>query len=332
VLPLLDLPPTSCYATEVAARIRDATESIDILLSSGRLEGVSLWEALCAAADRGVDVRLLIDSSNWAPAITAGNAPLVEALRERGIDARFDDPEITTHAKLVILDQRIVVVGSANWNRYALTEHRQAGILIDDPAATAPFVAFFERLWSGDLPPGGICLPDLPPAEDGAMIVPLPDTVGTALCATFLLDALEAAQRSVHIVMYRMSYYGSYPTSLSNALLDALVSASARGLDVRVVLDDCSFYPDSLRANLEAALWLHFQGVDVRLDPPAATTHAKLVILDGETVVLGSTNWNYYALERNVEASVAILRAPAVAAPFEAFFERLWEEARPLPR
>jgi phosphatidylserine/phosphatidylglycerophosphate/cardiolipin synthase-like enzyme len=109
-----------------------------------------------------------------------------------------------------------------------------------------------------------------------------------------------------------------------------LVDAVGRGLDVRVVLDDCAFYPDSQRANLEAALMLHFQGVPVRLDAPDVTTHAKLLIVDGASVLLGSTNWNYYSLEKNVEAGIALLGAPDVAAPFEAFFESLWASGRPL--
>ncbi|UCF10623.1 MAG: hypothetical protein JSW65_02820 [Candidatus Bipolaricaulota bacterium] len=329
--PLIVLPPTRSYSDEVERLIEHAASSIDLLLASGRLESVSLWDALIAAGDRGVKVRLLIDASEWAPSITSGNTAVVEALRANGIDARFDDPEVTTHAKLAIVDRRIVVVGSANWNRYALTEHRQAGLLIEDPAVAAPFVAFFERLWNGDLPAGGIRLPPVPDDTEGAVIVPLPDAPDTSLYAEFVLDSLQAAQRSVHIVMYRMSFYPTFPTSLCNGLVDAVIHAAARGLDVRVVLDDCAPYPDSLRANLEAAIRLHFQGVAVRLDAPEVTTHAKLVLIDGETVILGSTNWNYYALERNVEASLAVLHSPAVAEPFEAFFEAIWDDARPLP-
>ena len=45
-------------------------------------------------------------------------------------------------------------------------------------------------------------------------------------------------------------------------------------------------------------------------------------------MVLGSTNWNYYALEHNVEANVALLGVSAVADVFGEYFETLWREGR----
>jgi phosphatidylserine/phosphatidylglycerophosphate/cardiolipin synthase-like enzyme len=47
-------------------------------------------------------------------------------------------------------------------------------------------------------------------------------------------------------------------------------------------------------------------------------------VIDGETVLLGSTNWNYYSLEKNCETDVVFVRLPEVAAPFEAYFQSLW--------
>jgi len=330
VVPLVDLPPAIAYEPAAAEVLRGAAHSIDLLLSSGRLNGVSLWEELAAAAARGVVVRVLLDQSDWAPSITAGNRPVLDALRAQGIDARFDDPEVTTHAKLLIVDARRAIVGSVNWNRYALGEHRQASLIIDDPDLVEPFAAFFDRLWRGELPNGGMALVTDPLSAERPTFVPLPDATDTALYAETTLACLGAARRSVHVVMYRMSYYPSYPTSIANRLLDALIDAAGRGLDVRVVLDDCAPYAESAKANLEAATMLRFQGVAVRLDDPAITTHAKLVIIDGETVLLGSTNWNYYSLEQNVEADLALIGVPSVAATFDAFFEALWREARPL--
>jgi phosphatidylserine/phosphatidylglycerophosphate/cardiolipin synthase-like enzyme len=44
--------------------------------------------------------------------------------------------------------------------------------------------------------------------------------------------------------------------------------------------------------------------------------------------VLGSTNWNYYSVEQNVEANVALVGLPEVAEAYEAYFEWLWSEGR----
>jgi len=331
VTPLIDLPPQLAYESTANARLADAEHSVDLLLSTGRLDGVRLWDTLAEASERGVAVRVLVDASDWAPEITEGNEAVISSLRARGVDARYDLPEITTHAKLLIIDRRIVVVGSSNWNRYALTEHRQASLLVEDLQVAAAFSEYFERLWNDELPPGGIELPAVSLPVEAPTLLPLPDTVDSTLYADVVLRCLHAARESVHVVMYRMSYYSTFRDSLSNQLLQALVGASRRGLDVRVILDDCAPYESSLRANLEAAMMLHFQGVEVRMDRPDVTTHAKLVVVDRETVFVGSTNWNYYSLEQNNEASVAVLGAPDVAAPFEAFFETLWVTCRALP-
>ena len=90
-------------------------------------------------------------------------------------------------------------------------------------------------------------------------------------------------------------------------------------------MDDCAFYESEREANLQAARYLSDHGVGVRMDDPKITTHAKLVLIDHRTTILGSTNWNYYSLAKNNETDIALICYPGVAAPYEAFFETLWK-------
>lgn len=328
--PLIDRPGTSAYCDAVAAAMAAASFSIDLLLSSADVAGVPLWNAVIAASDRGVAVRVLLDASDWAPDITADNQRVVSYLTGHGIECRFDDPGVTTHAKMVVIDRTVVVLGSSNWNEYAFREHEQANVIIENPQVGGVFAEYFDRLWEARLPVDGVEI-DLDAAlSDGPAIVPLPDGPGTVLYASLLLELLPRARRSIHVVMYRVSVYPSYPGSLANELVDALISAAGRGLDVRILIDDCRYYADSADANLVSAIYLYQHGIEVRFDAPEKTTHAKLIVIDGESVVLGSTNWNYYSLEQNVEANVGLLRIPEVAEAFEAYFEILWEDGRPI--
>ena len=326
VRPVIDAPSETAYADAVVRALDRAEHSILILLSNCELDSEGLVDRLIAAHQRGVSVRVLLDASDWETSITERNRPVLDRLLAEGIEAAFDDPSVTAHAKLVVVDRRIVLLGSTHWNRYALTDHRQADIWIEDGGIGEAFAEYVDRLWNGTLPEAGMVLPERP---DGATIVALPDTDGTCLYGTTLLDLLRGAQRSIHAVLYRVSVYPQYQDSLSNDLVDAVCDAAARGLDVRVVIDDCRFYEESAAANLASALVMVERGVSVRFDEPGETTHAKLVLIDGETTVIGSTNWNYYSLERNVETNVAILRVPEVAAPYEAYFEVLWSDGRP---
>jgi len=323
VEPLIDRPGVCNYCEAIRSAFARAKGSIDILLSGAELEGNPLFGYLIDAKERGVAIRVLLDRSDWSPAITEKNRPTIDYLRSHGVEARFDDPQVTTHAKLVIVDRTEVILGSTNWNRYSLTGHEQANVRIADPRVGEAFASYFDRLWDGDFAGERITCSLEVPEDDLPTIVPLPDWDGLTVYASFLLDQIQQASSSVHVVLYRMSYYAGYRDSTTNALLDALIAAASRGLDVRVLLDDCSYYPDSAEANLAAAIYLLVHGVEVRFDAPSETTHAKLVLIDGGSVVLGSTNWNYYSIE---------LHIPAAASVYEAYFQTLWEEGRPIGR
>jgi phosphatidylserine/phosphatidylglycerophosphate/cardiolipin synthase-like enzyme len=328
VQPLVGVPEDAVYCQAVLEAIAGAQGSIDALISSVSLDDNPILPALAAAADRGVIVRALLDESDWAPAITAKNQPTLSYFLQQGIEARFDDPAVTLHAKLVIVDGSTVILGSSNWNRYALTEHRQADVLIHSCMIAAFYVDYFNVLWADDVLDQGVAitLPDTFGVQP--LVLPLADLPDSASYARVLLALLEGAKQSIHVSMYRMSTYSGYGDSLANELVNGLTDAAHRGLDVKVLLDDCAYYADSAEANLMSALVLQQRGVEVRFDDPELTTHTKLVIVDGQTVVLGSTNWNYYSLQRNCEIDVAFVHFPEIALPFESFFQTLWAEGR----
>ncbi len=329
LVPLIDLPEVSQYLPYLEKAIATASSSIDILLSDGELTGNPLWDEVLAAAARGVAVRVLLDASDWSESITDKNRPTIDYLDRHGIPAKFDDPAVTTHAKLVVIDNHLVILGSSNWNEHAFAEQAQTNIAIDNPQIGAVFSEYFNRIWNGKLVPRGVQL-SLDELGKGQELIPIPDGPETANYAHVLLALLQRAEESIYVVMYRASYYPSYTHSLANDILNALIAAAGRGVEVRVFLDDCAFYPESAQANREAARYLADRGIKVRFDDPSATTHAKLVIIDDRDVVLGSTNWNYYSLVRNNETDIAALGIPALAAAYERFFTYLWSRGLPV--
>jgi phosphatidylserine/phosphatidylglycerophosphate/cardiolipin synthase-like enzyme len=330
VLPVIDRPGRSIYYDCAREAFAEAENSIDLLLSVARLEDNPLWDGLLAATARGIKVRVLLDESDWAPGITEENRATMNFLHKNSIETRFDSPGTTTHAKLVIVDRRLVILGSSNWNYHSLNDQEQANVLIDDVQLGAAFADYFDRLWATQLPADGVSLEYPPLSSEESMLIPIPETADTANYAAILLNLLDTAEHSIHVVMYRISHYPNYQQSLANEILTSLIAAAGRGVDVKVLADDCSFYPASAEANLEAALYLHLHGVEVRLDDPGMTTHAKLVVVDQRSVLLGSTNWNYYSLEKNNEVDIALLNLPRIADHYERFFQSVWKDGIPV--
>lgn len=136
-----------------------------------------------------------------------------------------------------------------------------------------------------------------------------------------LLEELRRARRSISVVMYQMSMAfteRNEPFRIARALIDA----ANRGVDVRVLFEDpgCGYILD---CNTEAAAYLAGNGVRVKFDDPERVTHAKLVLIDGFTSILGSHNWSSSGLRTNSESSV-LVRSGDVAAEFGRLFDEIW--------
>ncbi len=130
---------------------------------------------------------------------------------------------------------------------------------------------------------------------------------------------LKNSKESIHILMFNVAYYVKYPNSTMNFIIRDLIEAADRGVDVKIVADEYQ----STEATVE---YLQSRGINIKFDNPEQTTHSKLIIVDGKVVIVGSTNWSYYAIEKNHESNV-IIESEIIAEEFELYFEAIWEES-----
>ncbi len=144
-----------------------------------------------------------------------------------------------------------------------------------------------------------------------------------------LKTLLSQAQDRIDLLMFQLFDYEK--EDAMDTVYRLLIDAYKRGVEVRVLTEGGEAYlgESFLEKSDRALAKLQAAGIEIRLDPPHVTTHAKLCIVDDQ-VLLGSTNWNYYAFFRNHETNVRI-RDPLVVRDFEAYFNRLWREAKPYP-
>lgn len=331
VTPLLDTPGNRVYYNHLIEEVRTAEESIRVMMSTAENypkhpKGIQseLFDALGSAVDRGVIVRVLLDESDFSSSITETNKTTAEVLRDRGLRVKLDDPEVTTHAKLIVIDERVTIVGSSNWNYPSYTDTYQSNVELASGKVGGFYSRVFDAIWTGE----SLAKIKLPELFGGKAVVPLISAGDNRSYFSVAKEMIEGAQESINLVLFKITRYPEFRDSKSNKLLKALVQANERGVELRIVLDVNTWSDDVNRSNRETALWLLGQGVEkVSFDSLNSTTHSKVLIVDGDSVLLGSTNWSYYSLSKNLEADILIQDAPEVGRAYRRYFAELWKKA-----
>ncbi len=122
------------------------------------------------------------------------------------------------------------------------------------------------------------------------------------------LRTIQQAKESILAAMYLINVAPALEDgNPASILLESLISAKKRGLTVKVILDDSQF-----SINYNAYKRLKQSGVDVSFDTPQKVLHAKGIVIDSKTCILGSFNWTRASLEDNYEFA-ALIEGPSQA-------------------
>jgi phosphatidylserine/phosphatidylglycerophosphate/cardiolipin synthase-like enzyme len=89
---------------------------------------------LADAVKRGVKVIVILErSGRKSDDLNIQNSQTGRLLAEKGINVFFDSPRKTTHTKLVVIDQRLLILGSHNFTQSALKYNNEISILLESP-------------------------------------------------------------------------------------------------------------------------------------------------------------------------------------------------------
>ena len=89
---------------------------------------------LARAVQRGVGVKVVLETTgDKTNDLTAQNLKTKNLLEEKGVKVYLDSPKKTTHTKLILVDERIVVLGSHNFTSSALMHNNEISVLIEQP-------------------------------------------------------------------------------------------------------------------------------------------------------------------------------------------------------
>jgi phosphatidylserine/phosphatidylglycerophosphate/cardiolipin synthase-like enzyme len=129
-----------------ARAIGRAQLSIDV--AAYVLSDPRIIEALTAAAERGVVIRLYLDRSQFAEhGPTRGG--IVEALLAHpNVAAKVKGEGVLMHLKAYAVDGELLRTGSGNFSRSGLASQDNDALFIADPAVVDAFESNFERIWA----------------------------------------------------------------------------------------------------------------------------------------------------------------------------------------
>ena len=133
--------PDDSVGYKIVDLINGATKNIDLLAFTITSDPIS--NALLRAAERGIEIRGVVEGSQ-----SRAMGSDVSRLMAAGLDIRLDGNPNLLHHKVMIIDSRIVVVGSYNFTRSAEEKNDENTIILYNPALAEQFLIEFDRLFA----------------------------------------------------------------------------------------------------------------------------------------------------------------------------------------
>jgi phosphatidylserine/phosphatidylglycerophosphate/cardiolipin synthase-like enzyme len=280
----------------------DATRlSIDAAAYSISLNSVR--NALIRAHERGVTVRMVMESSNM-------DRSDVQIMLEAGIPIIGDNRPGLMHDKFMVLDRSEVWLGSMNFTDSGTYEDNNNMIRIRSTKIaenySVEFKEMFEENRFGDNVVAQTPNPEI--TLDGTRIDTYFSPDDHVLTALYSL--LSEAEVSIYFLAFSFT---------SNELGEIVRTQSDAGLEIKGVMDK-----EQVASNTGTEYDPFKQAeLDVRIDGIDGQMHHKIFIVDGKFVVMGSYNFSRAAEERNDE-NVIVIYNEDIAKFFMDEFDRVY--------
>lgn len=334
----------------ILSALRSARKKVDVAMAFLSHEDLIL--ALCMVAQRpDVTVRFLTDSEMAKPA----QLPIWEKMALAGIETHVISVRSgKMHLKMMVIDDDLVVSGTANWTRQAFDANIEDTVVLRSSGLARKYREEFDRLLSSATPIAAYHdeatsstkkqfqhsrWPS--PPHDGSkkvLTVPRPRafrTVGKpnwmqkdteSLEAWFtsdtgVVEALEGSIRSatnrIDVEMYL----------LNQPQLVAAICEQGRNPQVHVrLLFDVQMLETGFVALLDGFAQA---GCEVAVyGGERNSLHLKTLIVDGHDVWTGSANWTKAAMTMNIE-DILCFHSESVAAHYRALLDQIAFLARP---
>ncbi len=119
-------------------------------------------------------------------------------------------------------------------------------------------------------------------------------------CAALAVAAIDRARRQILVSAYNLT--------LGSGIVEALLRARERGVDVRLIADKRT--PCERKGGIEALAAI---GTPIWIDRTVPIAHAKTMVIDGAFTLMGSYNWTRNAARNSEDLNLVASRPLAAA-------------------
>ncbi|HCW93814.1 phospholipase D-like domain-containing protein [Flexistipes sinusarabici] len=128
--------PNRQYLGEAVSSIENAEKNIVISIYMFKTTDYTtqdtkhIQNALIRAAEKGLDVTVIMDIEKEEGFLNEVNRETAKELAEEGINVIYDAPRTRTHTKLIVIDKKIVFIGSHNFTHSAMNYNNEASVKV----------------------------------------------------------------------------------------------------------------------------------------------------------------------------------------------------------
>lgn len=272
-----------------------------IYVSVYDLDNADIVNALISAKNRGVDVKVVIESGNR-------NTKTDFKLPNNNIPIIYDMNSAYMHNKFIVIDGYCVITGSTNLTETGINSNSNNMFIVFNNELAQDYMEEFEEQFDKKMfgshddntksfnkvsTNSGLIEPFFMPEDN------LKDR---------LVQLINNAQQSIDIMMFTFT-----DKEIANALLDA----KNRGLKVRVIME-------TFQANSRWSVYKLINDLNPILDKNPRTFHHKVMIIDNIITITGSYNFTNSAQFKNDENAL-IIHSQDISHAYTREFNRFWK-------
>lgn len=293
---------SSNICKEILSNINQAQSSIDIAIY-GYSSVPAIEQAIKNAQQRGVKIRLVHDMDSKGNNIYENTSNLAKLIQNTQSDRNSKEASFIMHNKFYIFDNKTVITGSANLSHTDMSGYNSnAVVVINSEEAANIYRREFEQMYEGRFHSVKTSMNK----TSNIYFSPQDKTITNGV-----LPLIKGAKNYIYIPAFIV---------IENRIIEELISAKKRGIDVRIIADALN-----ASARHSRVKDLRENGVPVKIENYAGKMHSKTMIIDDKYLLLGSMNFSYSGENRNDENFI-ILANPEAAKFYKSFFLYLWDK------